>query len=364
MKNVAILGANGQVGIEVCLFLKEMTDFNIIPICRSVTSTFLLNKFNFEIRYGDVSKPEDAEKLLTDCDHIVDFTLISGLCSEVKDTSKKIITNSIKYSNNKGCYIYTSSVMAFGMPNQNNHFKSHILSNTVYGYSKRFAESLVKKTCKKYKKDSYILRLGEVHGVIQRASQQLIQELKDEQTIIPNNDSDIVFTFSIAEAIKNIIHGKEQSGLYTLVSTPEWTWEEVHEYYCKKIGITPTIKIITFSEKPFLKSIKTKFIELLNSNAQCISSYLISFFSTVERLIAAKYYSKKAANDINKKDNYYYFPFKDKHYIGKISGKRLRLISDTKHCMNDLMNKIEILLQRNQLINSKRMEGNHDEFDI
>ena len=350
MKTIAILGANGQVGTEVCLFLKNMVDYKIIPICRSVSSAFILKKFNFEIRYGDISNPDEAKNLLFDCDYIVDFTLPSGSCSEIKDVTRKIIINSIQFGRSRGSYIYASTIMAFGMPMESKYFKHHVLSKTVYGYSKRYGEKLVAKLCKKYKKRFYILRLGEVHGAIQRVSKKIIQELKNEPTLIPDNISYTVFTFTIAEAIKNIIDEKESpGGLYTLVSKPEWTWKEVHEYYCKKAGINPEIKIVFTAEENILKRIKAKVIKLLNNNAQLISSYVISYFPVLEKLIAGIYYCKKAKNDINRKYDYFYSPFKDKFYIGKIPGKRMNLLSDSRDNMDTIMSKFEEELNQKTL---------------
>ena len=35
MITIGIIGANGQVGTEVCLFLSQMDDVRVVPICRT-----------------------------------------------------------------------------------------------------------------------------------------------------------------------------------------------------------------------------------------------------------------------------------------------------------------------------------------
>ena len=35
MTTIGVIGANGQVGAEVCLFLSEMEGIEVVPICRT-----------------------------------------------------------------------------------------------------------------------------------------------------------------------------------------------------------------------------------------------------------------------------------------------------------------------------------------
>ena len=119
MINIGIIGANGQVGSEVSLFLNTMENVKVIPICRTEFGAAFLKRCGIECRIGNISKEEEAKSLLTDCSLIVDFTYLKGLPSEIKSKSKAIITNAIKHSPPDARFIYASSMMAYGMGKDN-----------------------------------------------------------------------------------------------------------------------------------------------------------------------------------------------------------------------------------------------------
>ena len=50
MKKIGIIGANGQVGTEVCIHLSEIDNFEVIPICRSNSSTAFLRKIGLNCK--------------------------------------------------------------------------------------------------------------------------------------------------------------------------------------------------------------------------------------------------------------------------------------------------------------------------
>ena len=68
MKKIGVIGANGQVGTEVCIYLSEMENFEIVPVCRSDSSTAFLRKLGLNCKVGNMEDPEQAKEILKDID--------------------------------------------------------------------------------------------------------------------------------------------------------------------------------------------------------------------------------------------------------------------------------------------------------
>lgn len=340
MINIGIIGANGQVGTEICLLLNEIQDVKIIPICRTEFGAAFLKRCGIECRIGDISKEEDARLLLKGCNLVADFTYLKGLPSEIKSKSKTIITNAIKYSPPNTRFVYASSMMAYGMGKFNVEFKNYLFARSVYGAMKRYSEKIARCLGREFKKEVYILRIGQVHGELQSITRKMLNEIKNETTIIPDSLSYTVFTCTVAEALINIALGKEKPGLYTLISKPEWSWEEVHEYYCKKLDINPKM-ILTKNHKSsfwgnITKNIKKVFSSFGSYYAEVIASYFLIHFPKLEYKLMALYYIQKAKAQIKEgKNGSSYNPYSDIH-TGRILGKRLSLLSDSRKEMTEL----------------------------
>ena len=75
MKRVAILGANGQVGIEVSLRLRAVEGIEVVPIARNVSGSAFLRSNGMECRHGRISDFAVARSLIGDCDVVVNLAL-------------------------------------------------------------------------------------------------------------------------------------------------------------------------------------------------------------------------------------------------------------------------------------------------
>src|SRR5437867_4211094 len=95
MHTIAILGANGQVGSEVCLFLSLMSDIRVVPICRTRLASVFLRRCGLECRHGSLNNSDEARRLLEGADLVADFSLPRGLPSEVNAASQAIIGTAI-----------------------------------------------------------------------------------------------------------------------------------------------------------------------------------------------------------------------------------------------------------------------------
>ena len=353
MKTIAILGANGQVGTEVCLYLSKMQNVKVVPICRTKYSSVFLRKCGLECRHSNLENLEELTHLLKDCDLIADFTKPSGLPSELNEISRRIISNVIKCAPLNSSFVYASSMMAYGMGQDTRLFKPYIFARTVYGRSKRYCEKLAFQLGKQYHKNVYVLRLGQVHGKLQSVSRLILNELNNEVTVIPNGSSYTVFVFSIAEALANIAYEKEESGLYTLISNPPWSWEEIHKFYCDQSGTKPEIILADYNlahKKSIIQNIfnnaKNSFLAPLSHYAEIIASYLLSNFPMFEKHSMAIYYCYKAGTQMSQMNKLNIFkPYSD-FIVDKIPGKRLKSLSDSKISMKNFRLEIKELINQ------------------
>ena len=62
-KKVLILGANGQVGKELCIYLKNFENCNLIASIRNNLSAYFLNSHNINCVIGDIYNNEIATNL-------------------------------------------------------------------------------------------------------------------------------------------------------------------------------------------------------------------------------------------------------------------------------------------------------------
>jgi uncharacterized protein YbjT (DUF2867 family) len=62
---IAIVGANGQVGKELCLLFRQ-NGHDIIPIVRNKLGASFLIHQNFDCRIADIGEKDQAKKALTD----------------------------------------------------------------------------------------------------------------------------------------------------------------------------------------------------------------------------------------------------------------------------------------------------------
>jgi len=237
---IAILGANGQVGSEVCLYLNAWPGVRVVPICRNPYGSTLLRRAGLECRHGVLDSKESAGSLLDGCDLMVDFTRPLGLATEVREATRRTIANAIQYGPSRAPFVYASTMMAFGMPAGGARFRRHLFARTVYGANKRWAERCAQRLGRRAGRAVYVLRIAQVHGELQAVSREWLDALRDGQIPSASDaESFTVFAGTIAEALVQIATGCEQPGTYTLLSSPPWRWWEVYEYYCKRSGIPP-----------------------------------------------------------------------------------------------------------------------------
>ncbi len=167
IKRIGILGANGQVGSEVCLRLSQMKGIQVVPICRNPVGAAFLKRCGLDVRLGSVSSEQSSRDLLEDLDLVADFSLPAGSSSHVQSQMRQTIGNVIQFAPPGVPFVYLSSILAFGNRDFRSPLRQYRVCGSAYGSTKRFAESYARKLSSRHNRPTYLFRVGVVHGDLQ-----------------------------------------------------------------------------------------------------------------------------------------------------------------------------------------------------
>ena len=348
---IAVIGANGQVGREVCLFLSVM-GIQVLAISRSEIGGAFLERCGVTCAYGSVGKPEEARSMLAGCDLVADFSHPrSGLVGEIRSAIRSNIESVLQWAPPNAPYVYISTINAFGMRDGNSELKNYWLSHSRYSANKRYGEKLAFRG--KTSRSVYILRLGHVHGELQKVSAETIEEVSSGRGVFPfdpNTESYTVFCFSIAEALKNIGAGRESPGRYTLVSTPGWSWKDLYSYWADRVNCQFEFVVRQRSTSSnvrlrwFGKKCSAPLVQWSMRNRELILNYFLGHFPTIEARISAEYLRRKAASEISAyaRDAE---PARE-FMMGQIPGRRLTSLSDSRVSMGSTAGLVRNLIDK------------------
>lgn len=235
MTKVAVIGANGQVGAEICLMLAQRPGIELVAICRTRSGSAFLRWQGIACRHGRVADSTDAARLIADCDVIVNSSLATGNPAEIRRTEDRIIHNLFACSKTSATIIHFSTQSVYGDPRP----RRWIRIQNPYGRAKLASERRVRAEQQRLKKPAHIWRLGHVCGTMQDISNSIRDSIREGSAVLPAVDcsSNTVYTAAIVGAIMQIIRGTAPSGTYDLMNSPPWTWREVYEYEAQVCGV-------------------------------------------------------------------------------------------------------------------------------
>jgi nucleoside-diphosphate-sugar epimerase len=344
---IGVIGANGQVGSEVCLFLATWPGIRVVPICRSRAGSTLLRRAGLECRHGSVTSPESARTLLEGCDLVADFSFPGGVAGEFRDASRRTLENAILHGPPGAAFVYASTMMAFGMPFGSPRFRQHLLARSTYGANKRWAERCARRLGRRAGRPIYTLRIVEVHGELQAVSRIWLETLPDAPYPLSDAESCTVFAGTIAEALVEISKGSERPGTYTLVSTPAWTWREIYEYYCERAGITPrpgaSAAPASHRSRP-LRAVLERVGGLVVRQRDLLSGYLLPRLPALELRAMRWHHARLARAEIAALEARSATP--PATYAGPILGVRLHSLSDSRKTLPARSEGVRTLLRR------------------
>jgi nucleoside-diphosphate-sugar epimerase len=234
MKRIAILGANGQVGTEVCLRLKDVDGIEVVPIARNVSGSAFLRLKGIECRHGRITDPVEAVRLIGDCDVVVNFALSNTAIPRLDRDINREITRSVVAAAKPGVpIVFASTIMVYAPA-----MKFRIPDS--YGLEKLLTEKMFRRRCKASHHPAFVFRLGHVMGELQNITGKICGEIRDARVALPHDGrvaSNTVFAATIVEAIVQIAQGTPEPGTYDLITFPQWTWFDVYNYYAAQLRL-------------------------------------------------------------------------------------------------------------------------------
>ncbi len=234
MPKIAILGANGQVGAELCLLLSQDPSIDLVPVCRNRTGSAFLRWMGVRCRHGRPAVEEEAPFLFGDCDFIINSALASGSPADMRRAEDAIVRNAFRCSPPHAKVIHFSTQSVYGDARRG----QLVRWRSLYGRAKLATERCVRSEAGRSGKAAYILRLGHVGGTLQDISNNIRREINEERVVLPEVDSpsNVVYTAAIVDAILTIVRGGAPPGCYDLMNVPQWTWREVYEFEAAAVG--------------------------------------------------------------------------------------------------------------------------------
>lgn len=341
MKKIAVIGATGKVGTELCLTLSLMGT-HPIAICRSSLAATFLERCGIECRVGSVADSGLAPALLGDADVIFDLSLPRKSVSESRALSRRIMENALAAAAPHARYVFTSTYMALGMNSPGQPFRHHLFAGSNYGATKRVLERLTAKLGRKYSRDTYVLRLGQVHGELQPVSRFSLELVRQEpRVIVPAGPSNTVFVFSIAEAARAIAEGHERPGLYMMTSSPQWSWKDLHAYFARRSGREVEIREATVREASGRAFRGLAGFAL--RHREFFTGYVLPHFPEWESRVKAAYARRSAAAQIAELGNGF-IPIYQEAYRGEAPGSRLASLTDSRQTMEPVRREVRRLI--------------------
>lgn len=351
MLTIGIIGASGQVGTEVCLFLTTYPDVHPVAIVRSEISGAILRRLGVEVRLCNLDDEAQCRKVFADLDLLVDFSVTPGEVSDITAHYDRNITRALESTRGGARYVFASSINAFGMSARFNRAKNYFLPHTLYAYTKRYGERLTVRTGKRLGKETYIFRLGHVHGLLQRVSEETRHLVRGhwQRFEYPDTLSYTIFCHTIAEGLISAAKGGERPGIYTLISDPAWTWREVLNYYVApgnriQVDLQPAGKR-TGAFARAAAALRSRAMQAANDYRETIRTNVLRRFPSAERRAAARLYTRRAAQQIQEFQNRSVYRPEGIHE-GVFPGPRLRGISDSRVSMTEKTEQVRQMLAR------------------
>lgn len=356
MPTIGIIGASGQVGTEVCLYLRTYTDVRPIAVVRSPVSAALLRRLGIEVRIGEMASKEEASRLLADCDLVADFSVPTAEVARIKEHYRNNLTQMMAGAPKTAGYVFISTINAFGMSPRFNRAKHHWWPHSVYALTKRYGESLALRLGKATQRNVWVFRLGHVHGLLQRVSQETAELVRQPYSrfIYPDTPSYTVFCHSIAEGLKHAADRREAPGVYTVISNPAWSWREVLHYYAPSDRL-PQVELVPATQPGFVRrlgsSVRGSFMKLAQDYRDTLRANVLQCFPAFEQRLQADYYIRKAHAELARFDEQLVWRAAGIHE-GVLPGRRLASISDSRITMAPKLAQVSAWLDEMQSVNS------------
>jgi len=299
MKRIAIVGANGQVGTEVCLRLREVQGSEVVAIARNPSGSAFLRLNGVDCRHGRIADAQEAGHLIGDCNAVVNFALsTSGVPAVDRDVNREILRGVVAGAKHGVPIIFASTMMVYAPGTK-------LRLPDSYGMEKLIAERTLSRLCRRAH-PLFVFRLGHVLGDLQNLTRKIKNEIREQKVALPREGmtaSNTVFTSTIVEAILQAVNGAQSPGTYDLITSPQWSWREVYTHYASQAGAPLVLQTASrASERPHSKGLLRRSLAYLR-RSQSLRERLMFFLAylpvEVNQRVYTRYLQTRALSEID-----------------------------------------------------------------
>jgi nucleoside-diphosphate-sugar epimerase len=279
MTSIGILGASSQVGASVACWLKKFPDVRVTCFIRSTYSKLFFDLLEIDCQILRDDDPVGFREKIGAMDVVLDFGYPSGQLQEILERSKMTIGNVLANLKKGSMYFYMSSIMAYGMPDGEKWIGHYYIPRTPYAYIKRRLEKFTQGRGKRLGVQIFNFRLGQVHGFLQSVNGSFRKKLSDSNIALvdgnPDDPVNIIFIYPLCEAIIQCIKGLHPPGLYTLVSSPQWTLKELYDYYLRYYRLPAHLEFAPAEVKKKGKTFFQKGVDMVRPYRSILETYVL-----------------------------------------------------------------------------------------
>ena len=248
---IAIVGASSQVGSSVALYLHALEKAHVIAFSRSRWPAVFYELLGIEHRV----LPDDVSTLRSEfgeVDGVVDFSYPHSEFWENRKILQQHLMGVVRAVRKGTPFISMSTQNAYGFTEADIFVRHRRVSwASPYCSLKRYGEQLVNRLGSECSVPTFNLRLGQVHGFLQRVSKQYSERIAAGSKLQVIGDAsdrvNTLFVEDIGEVVLQIVTGKVNPATYSVLSQPQWSQEELYCYYQTWIGNTCPIEFIGHS---------------------------------------------------------------------------------------------------------------------
>jgi nucleoside-diphosphate-sugar epimerase len=241
---VAVLGANGQVGAELCLLLARQPGIEVVPVCRNRTGSAFLRSMGLACRHGEPSDYAATGALYGDCDVVANLALVPTLRNPgaARRQNRDLIENVGRRLGPRGRHIYFSTMSVKG----DAEVGEWLVFPGLYGADKSRSEALALASGSQSGCPTWVLRLGHVCGELQGITREIRSALQSGPVALPDPErlANVTHLPALVDAILRLAAGDTAPGTYDLFNTPPWTWQELLEREARQAGTPLAIRRI------------------------------------------------------------------------------------------------------------------------
>ncbi len=278
--NVAVLGANGQIGSVLLRHLARIPGVHPIAICRNALGAGLISDIKCDVRLGSITSVEFDPKLIGDCDSMINCIWPQGSMKAVKKQNEILLSN-IHGNANLKRFISLSSVAVYGpcIDASWSTFEAP-KPNISYGQlklemEKKIAKCFAGSTCR-----YHLIRLGHVYGKEQWCSRAILGSITDHKFRLPfegGMSSNTVHVDELAHGLVYLLLNPQSSGVLNLASYPQKTWRQVFDLHSEVCGLPKVISMDFDRSSQYRKSfISISRTSLLRKSIHAFSEWLRS----------------------------------------------------------------------------------------